>query len=100
MVYEQQLYASHYHNTPYRYTERHKNTCLITIENNLKKSRRALYSLMHTSLHGENGLDPTTSISLLRTFVFPIMLYGLETLLPSGKNLELLNKQHKKIINH
>ena len=72
------------------------NTCLITIENNLKKSRRALYSLMHTGLHGENGIDPTTSISLLRTFVFPIMLYDLETLLPSGKNLELLNKQHKK----
>jgi len=75
-----------------------QNTCLNTIENNLKKSRRALYSLMHTGLPGENGLDPTTYISLLRTFDFPIMLYGLETLLPSGKNLELLNKQHKKII--
>jgi len=34
-----------------------KNTCLNTIENNLKKSRRALYSLMHTGLHGEIGLD-------------------------------------------
>ena len=74
-----------------------KNTSLNTIENNLKKSRQALYSLMQTGLHTENGLNPTTSISLLWTFVFPIMLYSLETLLPSGKNLELLNKQHKKI---
>jgi hypothetical protein len=76
----------------------YKNTCLNTIENNLKKSRRALCGLLHTELHGENGLDPTISISLLRTFVFPIVLYGLETLLPPGNNLELLNKQHRKII--
>ena len=96
MVYERQYYASHYHNIPYRHTQRH--TCLNTIENNLKKSRRASYVLMHTGLHGENGLDPTTSINLLRTFLFPIMLYGLETLLPSGKNLELLNKHHRTII--
>jgi hypothetical protein len=35
-----------------------KNTSLNTIENNLKKSRQALYSLMQTGLHIENGLNP------------------------------------------
>jgi hypothetical protein len=45
----------------------------------LKKSR-ALYSLMRSGLHGENGLDPATAISILRTYVIPIMFYGLKTL--------------------
>jgi hypothetical protein len=52
---------------------------------------RALYSLMRSGLHGEKGLDPVTSISILRTYVIPIMFYGLETLLPSGKSFETLD---------
>ena len=53
---------------------------------------------MQAGLHGENGLDPVTSISLLQTYVMPIMFYGLETLIPKGKSFELINKQYKKII--
>jgi hypothetical protein len=53
---------------------------------------------MRSGLHGENGLDPVTSISILRTYVIPIMFYGLETLLPSGKSVETLEKQYKKMI--
>ena len=46
-----------------------QNTCLNTIEINHKKSRRALYSLMHTGLHREwtrsyNIYQPTTNICL------------------------------------
>jgi hypothetical protein len=37
---------------------------------------------MGTGLHGENGLDPETSISLLKTYILPILTYGLEILLP------------------
>ena len=66
--------------------------------NNLKKARRALYGLMGAGLHGENGLDPVTSISLLRTYIIPIMFYGLETVLPSGKSFDILEKQYKKVI--
>ena len=43
---------------------------------------------MRSGLHGENGLDPITSISILRTYVILIMFYGLETLLPSGKTIQ------------
>ena len=39
-----------------------------------------------------------TAISILRTYVIPIMFYGLETLLPSGKSFEILEKQYKKMI--
>ncbi|CAC5359515.1 unnamed protein product [Mytilus coruscus] len=47
-----------------------RDTTASTIEENLKKARRTLYSLMHQELHGENGLDPITSVSLLQTFVY------------------------------
>jgi hypothetical protein len=80
--------------------QRHfKDSSTATIGENLKiKSTPSLYSLMRSGLHGENGLDPITSISILRTYVIPIMFYGLETLLPSGKSFEILEKQYKKMI--
>jgi hypothetical protein len=53
---------------------------------------------MGSGLHGENGLDPATAISILRTYVIPIMLYGLETLLPAGRPFDLLERQYKKMI--
>jgi hypothetical protein len=49
-------------------------------------------------LHGENGIDPETSISLLRTYVPPILYYGLEILLPTGKILNQLNIHYKKVL--
>ncbi|CAG2239659.1 unnamed protein product [Mytilus edulis] len=75
-----------------------KDSASATIEENLKKARRSLYSLMASGLHGENGLDPVTAISLVKTYILPVMLYGLETLLPSGKNLDLISKQYKKML--
>ena len=53
---------------------------------------------MRSRLHDENGLDPVTSISTLRTYVISIMFYGLETLLSSEKSFETLEKQYKKMI--
>jgi hypothetical protein len=47
-----------------------------------------LHSLMGTGLHGENGLDPETSISLLKTNILPILTYGLEIVIPKGKILD------------
>ena len=78
-----------------------KDSASATIEENLKKARRSLYSLMASGLHGENGLDPVTAISLVKTYIIPVimvMLYVLETLRPNGKNLDLINKQYKKML--
>jgi hypothetical protein len=69
------------------------NSTQSTVNENIKKATRALYSLMGVGLHGENGIDPETTISLLRTYVLPILYYGLEILLPIGKILDQLNIQ-------
>ena len=65
---------------------------LNAVEQNIQKARRTTYSLMGAGLHGENGLDPETSISLLNTYVFPVLLYGLEVIIPTGKAMDTLEK--------
>jgi hypothetical protein len=72
----------------------------VNVSNNLAKARRTLYSLFGAGLHGENGLDPLTTIHLYRTYVLPILLYGLELLLPFRKLIdkhELFQKKTLKI---
>ena len=68
------------------------------VESNIQKAKRTIYSLMGTGLHGENGLDPETSISLLQTYVLPVLFYGLEVVIPTGKSLNELETQYKKLL--
>lgn len=71
-----------------------------TVKENIKKARRTLYSLMGAGLHGENGYDPETSLQLLQIYVMPVLLYGLEVVLPHKKNTELLEKFYKKYVKY
>ncbi len=76
----------------------HEKSVKETVSENIKKARRTLYSLMTTGLHGENGLNPDTSIHILKTYVIPVLLYGLEILLPEKSNLQLLETYTRKIM--
>ena len=42
---------------------------------NIKKARRTMYSLISVGLHGENGLDPETSIHLYQIYMFYLSFY-------------------------
>ena len=57
---------------------------------------------MATGLHGENGLDPNSAIHLLRVYVMPVLLYGLEVQLPNTKTCHpieiFLKKTLKQIL--
>ena len=66
------------------------------IQENIKKARRTIHSLMGAGLHGENGLDPDTSIHLLQIYVVPVFVYGLEVVPPSGVHLDKLERLHKQ----
>jgi hypothetical protein len=48
---------------------------MTTVTENIRKARRALYSLMGTGLHGEDGIDPETAMSMIRAFISPILTY-------------------------
>jgi hypothetical protein len=53
---------------------------------------------MGSGLHGRTGVDPETAIIIFRTYVLPVLTYGLEVLLPTGKALDILNQNHKKLL--
>ena len=75
-----------------------KTTVENTVNENIKKARRTAYSLMSAGFHGTNGLDPTTSIHLMKTYIIPILIYGLEVIIPDKKNLEKLEIFQKKML--
>ena len=64
----------------------------------MKKARRSAYALFGCGFHGENGLDSETMIHLFKTYITPVLLYGMEVLIPKGKYLEQLTKFQKKMI--
>ena len=50
---------------------RSNDTQVTAVSQNITKAQRTLYSIMASGLHGENGLDPETSIHLLQIYVYP-----------------------------
>ena len=73
-------------------------TMEINVEQNIKKSRRTTYSLMTSGLHGYNGLDAETTLQLFKTYVLPILVYGMEILLPTKKNTAKMDIFQKRIL--
>lgn len=70
----------------------------VPVNENIKKARRALYSLMPSGLHGNNGLDPETCLQLYQTYIIPVLLNGLEVILPKRKLLDNLERVNKKFL--
>ena len=68
------------------------------VRENIQKARRVIYSLMGSGLHGHNGMDPETSLHLLSIFVLPVLVYGLEVLLPKNALVERLERTNKQFI--
>ena len=67
-----------------------KETIKNTVDENIKKAKRTAYSLMSAGFHGNNGLDLSTSIHILKTYVIPTITYGLDVLIPDKKNITRL----------
>jgi hypothetical protein len=59
----------------------------INVEENIKKARRSVYGLFGGGYHGNNGLDPDTLIHLLKTYITPVLLYGMELIIPKATPL-------------
>ena len=66
----------------------------VTVEENIKKARKMLYSLIASGLHGYNGLDPETAIHIYQTYVLLTLVYGLEIKLPEKKYIDRLERSN------
>ncbi|WAR07892.1 hypothetical protein MAR_017850, partial [Mya arenaria] len=60
--------------------------------------RRAMYSLMGAGLHGRNGINPTISLHMYVTFARPRIIYGLETIHLTQKDLNQLASYEAKLM--
>jgi hypothetical protein len=56
------------------------------------------YSLLRGGFHGDNGLDVETIVHLCKIYISPVLLYGLELILPTTSSLLLLENFQKKIL--
>ena len=45
-----------------------------------------------------NGLDPEKAIHLTQTYILPVVIYGMEVVLPKRKYIDMLNKFYKKFL--
>ena len=79
---------------------RSSDTGKSAVAENVKKARRTMYSLMSAGLHGENGLDPETSLHLYQIYVLPVLLYGMEVVYLRPKHMEVLEKFNKHNLKH
>ena len=53
---------------------------------------------MPACLRGDNGLDPVTSISIMKTYILPILTYSLEVLQPRNSNIHKLEQFQKSLL--
>ena len=68
------------------------------VTSNIEKARRTTYCLMGAGLHGNNGLDPDTSMHILQTYILPLLVYGMEVLLPKKTLMDKIERFHKKLL--
>ncbi|CAC5380586.1 unnamed protein product [Mytilus coruscus] len=64
------------------------------IEDRISISRRTMYALLNTGLHGSNGINPIVSYKIYQFYVIPKLLYGLEVLPLNNSQLDILKRFH------
>ena len=75
-----------------------KGSTTTNVEDNIKKARRSAYGLFSSGFHGYNGLDVDTMLHLYKIYILPVLLYGLELILPQGPQLEQLEIAQKRLL--
>jgi hypothetical protein len=70
----------------------------VNVEENIRKSSRSAYGLFGGGFHGNNGLDPETLIHLFNTYITPVLMYGMELIIPKTTALEQLERYQKKLL--
>ena len=68
------------------------------VAHRIQIGRRTAYSLMSTGLHGMNGISPHISKNLVRTYVIPAAMYGLEALVLNDANEKELDNFHRGLL--
>ena len=68
------------------------------VDNNIQKARRTVYSFMSSGFYGAGGLDVPSILHILKMHIIPILLYGLEIILPKKTQIDKLEIFQKRIL--
>ena len=77
-----------------------KNSNSDTVNARISESRRACYSLLGAGLCGLNGTGPEVATSLYKTYIIPLLVYGLESLVLQEKEIQTLEAYHRRNLRH
>ena len=70
------------------------------IDDKIKSARKAAYALMGPGFHGINGMNPNTARALLQAYVIPRLLYGIEAVVLTQRQITKLEQYFKTLLKH
>jgi hypothetical protein len=68
------------------------------VKDKLSMTRRTVYGLMGTGLHGSNGIGPAISVVIYRCYVLPRLLYGLDVAELNITQMSEVRSQHLSML--
>ena len=69
-----------------------------TVEDKIALANRTLYSLMGSGVHGNNGVGAMICMQIFNVYVLPRLLYGLDVLMLSQKQIQTLTAYYNRIL--
>ena len=68
------------------------------VEERVKRGRRTAYALFGAGLHGSNGIGTERSLLIYHSYVYPVFVYGLESMVLDKRSIDTLATFHMSII--
>ena len=69
-----------------------------TVQSRITVARRATYAMMGAGLHGVNGLNPSISFRLIKTYIVPRILHGLEAMVLAESDKAALENYYRNLL--
>ena len=70
----------------------------LNIQEKISTARRAAYALIPAGIHGEGGISPYSSASIIQSRVLQVLLSGLDSVILSKTDIDKLNVYYNSLI--
>ena len=70
----------------------------LVAEERISSARKAVYAMMGAGLHGINGLNPLVSMHLIKIYIIPRLVYGLDVVRLTIKDMNSLMTYFKRLL--
>ena len=79
-------------------TRRSDRRLMHLVEERVKRDRRTAYALFGAGIHGSNGIGTDRSLLIYHSYVYPVFMYGLESMVLDKRSIDTLAAFHMSII--